>query len=67
MAKQREYPKDYPITALIEGVVMANGEFIHYGVSLGFLNQEQIDQLEKGANRIARGEEPIVALGDHIA
>ena len=63
MAKQREYP----IVALIEGVVMANGEFIHYGKSLGFLNQEQIDRLEKGANKIARGKEPIVALGEHIA
>ena len=57
----------YPLVVLIEGVIMANGELIHYGRSLGFVNEKQLELLETGANKTARGHEPIIALGDNTA
>lgn len=57
----------YPKVVLLEAVVMGNGEVIHFGQSLGFINQRQKQLLEKRASKIARGKEPIVALGDNVA
>jgi len=57
----------YPKLVLLEGVVMANGEFLHYGESLGYINKRQRDLLESGAHKIARGNEPVIALGDQVA
>ena len=58
---------EYPKIVLIEGALMANGEVIHFGKSLGFINKKQKDLVESGANKIARGNEPVVALGDKVA
>lgn len=59
--------KEYPKVVLIEGVVMANGEFVHYGKSLGYMNKEQQRRLEAGAGKLARGGEAIIALGEETA
>lgn len=58
---------NYPIVVLVEAVLMANGEVIHYGKTLGFANKKQVNLLESGANKIARGKEPVIALGDNVA
>lgn len=58
---------DYPAVVHLEAVVMENGEVIHYGKSLGFINQRQRDLLEKGAHKTARGGEAMVAVGEEVA
>lgn len=58
---------EYPLPCLIEGVLMENGEFIHYGKSMGYANQRQIELVESGATKIARGNEVIIALGEDVA
>lgn len=58
---------DYPKVVLLEAVAMANGEIIHYGKSLGFMNQKQIELLESGATKMSRGSEPVVAVGSEVA
>lgn len=58
---------DYPKVVLLEAVAMANGEIIHFGKSLGFMNKRQVELLESGAHKIARGDEPVVAVGEAVA
>ena len=65
--KKQEKDTTYPKVVVIEGALMGNGEFIHYGKSLGFINERQRDLIESGAHKIARGTEPVVALGDRVA
>ena len=54
----------YPMIVMVEGALMGNGEVIHYGKSLGFISKKQRDLIESRASKIARGTEPVVALGD---
>lgn len=61
--KNTEYPK----IVLVEAVVMANGEVIHYGHTLGFINDIQRNRLESGATKIAKGGEDIIAVGGNVA
>lgn len=61
--KEIEYPK----VCLIEGVLMPNKEFIHYGKSLGFINEKQSNLVENEATKLTRGNEVIIALGKNIA
>ena len=59
---------DYPIIVLVEGVLLENGEVIHYGKSLGFINKKQKKLVEAGATKYPRGNEPVVAVaGDKVA
>jgi len=59
---------EYPLIVMIEGALMANGEFIHYGKSLGWINQRQREMVENGATKLARGSEIVIALGkDNVA
>lgn len=52
---------------LVEAVLMPNGEVIHFGKTLGFANKRQIELVEKGANKITKGGETIIALGEEVA
>lgn len=63
MTKDTNYPK----IVLVEGALMENGEVIHFGKTLGFINDKQRDLVEAGASKLARGGEPVVALGDETA
>lgn len=53
---------EYPKVVLIQAVAMANGEFIHYGNSLGFMSRKQIKLLESGTCKISRGNEAVVEI-----
>jgi len=48
----------------IEAVLMNNGEVIHFGKSLGFVSFDQMDLVKKGATKLSRGGEIVVALKD---
>ena len=67
MKKQKQKEFEYPAIVLVEACAMANGELIHFGKSLGFMNERQVELLEKGAGKMARGTEPVVAIGDKVA
>lgn len=54
---------NYPVIAYIEVALMENGETIHYGKSLGFINEKQRELLESGATKMTKGSEPIIAVG----
>lgn len=51
----------------LEAVLMENGEVIHYGKSLGFINKKQRELVESGATKLARGGEVMIALKDDTA
>lgn len=51
----------------VEAVLMPNGEVIHFGKTLGFANKRQIDLVEKGATKITKGGEAVIALGEQVA
>lgn len=53
---------DQPKIVLLEACLMPNGEVIHYGKSLGWVGKRQLELIESGAHKIARGGEPIVAV-----
>jgi hypothetical protein len=57
----------YPMVVLVEGVLMGNGEFIHYGRTLGWANKKQIKLVEAGATKLSRGSEVVIALYDQVA
>jgi hypothetical protein len=57
----------YPLVVSLEAVLMANGEVLHYGKSLGFVSEKEMDLVESGATKLARGGEIMVALGDNVA
>lgn len=65
MVKKQEV--EYPKVVYLEAVLMANGEIIHYGKSLGVISEKQQELVEAGATKIARGKEIIVAIGDQVA
>lgn len=65
--KVRKVEVLYPKVVYVEAVIMANGEVIHYGKTLGFANKKQIDLLEAGANKLTRGSEDVIALNGNIA
>lgn len=67
MAKVKKEEFSYPTVVLLEGVLMENREFIHFGKSMGFINERQRDLIESGACKTARGSEPMIALGDNVA
>jgi hypothetical protein len=55
---------EYPKIVYVEAVLMENGELIHYGQSLGFINARQKKLVESdGAAKLAKGGETIVAIG----
>jgi len=51
----------------LEAVLMPNGELLHYGKSLGFVDKQQAKLVEGGACKITKGKEPIVAIRPNIA
>lgn len=53
---------DFPTSVLLSAAVMANGEVLHYGKSLGMLSKREMDLLESGACKTAKGGEPIVGI-----
>jgi len=65
--KEKEKEISYPQIVYIEGVLMANGEFLHYGKSLGFVNERQQDLVESGATKLTKGNEIVVALNNNVA
>jgi len=65
--KEEKKEITYPLVVHVEGVLMANGEFIHYGKSLGWINEKQRDLVESGASKLARGNEIVIALGNSVA
>lgn len=56
---------EYPMVVMLEAVLMGNGEVIHFGKSLGFAGKKQMELVESGATKIARGNEPVVAIRTH--
>lgn len=57
----------YPVVVYVEAVAMANGEIIHYGKTIGFMNERQVSMLEAGATKLTKGSEPVVAVGEAVA
>jgi len=66
-SKDQKQEVSYPLVVLLEAVLMENGEVLHYGKSLGFVNKEQSDLVEKGATKRSRGNEIVVAIGKKVA
>ena len=58
---------NYPTIVYLEVALMENGECLHYGQSLGCVNEQQRKLVESGATKLTRGSVPMVALGDKIA
>lgn len=65
MSKQKEI--EYPKVVYLEAVLMANGEVIHYGKTLGFINERQGDLIESKATKLTRGKEIVVAVNNQVA
>lgn len=63
MSKEIKYPK----VVYLEAILMANREVIHYGKSLGFINDRQIDLVESGATKLTKGNEVVIAVNDKVA
>lgn len=57
----------YPMKVLVEAALMANGELLHYGKTLGYINDRQLEMIESGATKLTRGNEVVVALGENVA
>lgn len=53
---------NYPAIVLVECAIMANGEVLHFGKTIGWASPKQLDLLDSGAYKMARGKEPIVSL-----
>lgn len=51
----------------LEAVLMPNGELIHFGKSLGFTSEEQRELVEKGATKLTKGKEKVVAISPKVA
>ena len=60
MTKNKEI--EYPKVVYLEAILMANREVLHYGKSLGFINDEQSDLVESEATRLSKSNEVIVDL-----
>ena len=57
----------YPKTVYVEAVLMANGEVIHYGKTLGFISKEQENLVESGKAKLTKSNEVVVAVGKNVA
>lgn len=57
----------YPKAVMLEAALMANGEVLHYGTSLGYINKRQRELIEAGANKLSRGNEDVIAIGGNVA
>ena len=57
----------YPLVVHLEAVLMENGEVIHFGKSLGYINKRQKDLVQSGATKLARGNEIVIAVGEAVA
>ena len=53
---------EYPLAVLLEAVLMGNGEVIHYGKLLGFVNKKQLDLFENEVTKLSRGNKIVVAV-----
>lgn len=58
---------EFPIVVYLEAVLMANGEVIHYGKTLGWANDRQMDLVKRGATKLTKDGEDIVAVGEEVA
>ena len=65
MGKEKEI--EYPKVVYLEAVLMANGEVLHYGKSLGFVNKRQGDLVESGATKLTKGNEVVIAVNNNVA
>lgn len=57
----------YPKIVMVEAVLMENGEVIHFGKTLGFINEGQRKIVESEATKLAKNGQMVVALGDNVA
>ena len=57
----------YPKVVYVEAVLMGNREVIHYGKTLGYINEKQLSLVEGEATKLARGNEVIIAINDNVA
>ncbi len=62
-AKEIEYPK----VVYLEAVLMANREVMHFGKSLGFVNERQENLVKNGATKLTKGNEVVIAVNDNVA
>ena len=67
MTEKTKSEVQYPVVVLLEAALMANGEVIHFGKTLGFINERQRELVENGASKTARGGEIVVAVGEAVA
>lgn len=51
----------------IEAALMPNNELIHFGKSLGYINEKQRKLVDSGANKLTRGKEVVVAISPNVA
>ena len=56
-----------PKMVMLEAALMPNGEVMHYGQSLGFINAEQKRLIKSGAHKQSRGRECVIALSPSVA
>jgi len=66
MGKKKE-DFNCPAIIYIEAVVMPNREVVHYGRSLGFICEKQMELIKSGATKLTKGKEVVVALWDNVA
>lgn len=52
-----------PKIVYVECALMPNNELIHFGKTLGFVSDRQAEMVKKGASKLTKGSEPIVAIG----
>ena len=51
----------------LEAALLPNGELLHFGQSLGYVDKQQLKLVENGAAKLTRGQEMIVAIKPNIA
>lgn len=51
----------------IEAALMPNNELIHFGKSIGYINEKQRELIDSGANKLTRGREAVVAIRPNVA
>lgn len=55
-----------PEIVYLQAVLMPNGEVIHFGKTLGFLNEREWKRIREGNAKLTSAGNVVVELGDHV-
>lgn len=55
-----------PLVVHLEALLMPNGEVLHYGKSLGFVDKRQMELVEAGATKLSKGNEIVIGVGKGV-